>query len=212
MQTGIIIYEDNQALRESIEQLFTYSKDYYLLGSFPNVMQVESEVKKLKPDLIIMDIEMPGGRNGIEAVRKIRTFDQQTPIIMLTVFDDQVNVLDAIYAGASGYLLKKHLSDRLMEAMQEVLSGGAPMSPNVARMVVASMHKYPSPADPKYQLTAREKEILSALTQGMGYKRIADTYYISLDTVRTHIKHIYQKMQVHSQIEAIAKGKDAGIV
>jgi DNA-binding NarL/FixJ family response regulator len=212
MQTSVIIYEDNQALRESIEQLFAYSKDYYLLGSFPNVMQVESEVKKLKPGIIIMDIEMPGGRNGIEAVRKIRAFDQQTPIIMLTVFDDQANVLDAMYAGASGYLLKKHLSDRLMEAMQEVLSGGAPMSPNVARMVVASMHKYPPPADPQYQLTAREKEILSALTQGMGYKRIAEKYYISLDTVRTHIKNIYQKMQVHSQIEAIAKGRDTGIV
>jgi DNA-binding NarL/FixJ family response regulator len=212
MQTGVIIFEDNQALRESIEQLLTYSKDYYMLGSFPNVMQVESEVKKLKPGIIIMDIEMPGGRNGIEAVRKIRAFDQQTPIIMLTVFDDQANVLDAMYAGASGYLLKKHLSDRLMEAMQEVLSGGAPMSPNVARMVVASIHKYTPPADPQYQLTAREKEILSALTQGMGYKLISEKYYISMVTVRTHIKHIYQKMQVHSQIEAIAKGRDGGIV
>jgi DNA-binding NarL/FixJ family response regulator len=125
---------------------------------------------------------------------------------------DNANVLNAVYAGASGYLLKKHLSDRLMEAMQEVLSGGAPMSPNVARMVVASMHKYSPSIDPKYQLTNREKEILSALTEGMGYKAIAARYYISIDTVRTHIKKIYQKMQVHSPLEAITKSRDAGIV
>lgn len=212
MQTGLIIYEDNQALRESIEELITHSKDYVLLGSFPNVLKVETQVKNLNPGIILMDIEMPGKMNGIEAVRKIRTFDQQVPIIMLTVFDDNINVLNAVYAGASGYLLKKHLSDRLMEAMHEVLSGGAPMSPNVARMVVASMHKYSPSIDPKYQLTTREKEILSAMTEGIGYKAIAARYYISMDTVRTHIKNIYQKMQVHSQLEAITKGRNSGIV
>lgn len=212
MQTGVVIYEDNHQLRESIAQLLTYSKDYVLLGNFPNVLEVESQVKKLKPDIILMDIEMPGGMNGIEAVRKVRAFDQQVLVIMLTVFDDNMNVLDAVYAGASGYLLKKHLSDRLIDAMQEALSGGAPMSPNVARMVIASMHKYPQSTAEKYQLTAREKEILTALAQGTGYKMIATRYYISIDTVRSHIKSIYQKMQVHSQLEAVARGRDAGIV
>lgn len=210
MQTGVLIYEDNQSLRESIVTLLTYSQGHVVLGNFPNVLEVEKQVSQLRPDIILMDIDMPGGVNGIEAVKKIRVFDKKTPVIMLTVFDDQANVLEAIYAGASGYLLKQHLSSRLLEAMQEVLTGGAPMSPNVARMVIASMHKYAPAAEIPYQLTAREKEILIALSQGTGYKAIAAQYHISLDTVRTHIKNIYQKMQVHSQLEAVAKFRDTG--
>jgi len=208
MGTGVLIYEDNQSLRESIVQLLTHSQGYVVLGGFPHALQVETQVKQLRPDVILMDIDMPGGTNGIQAVRMIRAFDKKTPIIMLTVFDDQANVLEAIFAGASGYLLKKHLSDRLLEAMQEVLTGGAPMSPNVARMVIASMHKYTPATETPYQLTPREQEILTALSRGTGYKAIAAEYYISLDTVRSHIKNIYQKMQVHSQLEAVAKFRD----
>jgi len=211
MQTGVLIYEDNQSLRESITQLLTYTQGYVVLGSFPNVLQAETQLKQLRPDIILMDIDMPGGINGIEAVKRIRAFDKKTPIIMLTVFDDQTNVLDAIFAGASGYLLKKHLSDRLTEAIQEVLTGGAPMSPNVARLVIASMHKYTPAVETPYSLTAREQEILTALSRGTGYKAIAAQYFISLDTVRTHIKNIYQKMQVHSQLEAVAKFRDSGM-
>jgi len=190
MQTGVLIYEDNNLLRDSVAQMIQYSKEYLLLGSFANVTQVEKQVKGLQPEIILMDIDMPGGVNGIDAVKKIRAFNQQVQIIMLTVFDDNGNVLDAIYAGASGYLLKKHLSGRLMDAMNEVLTGGAPMSPGIARMVIASMQKYPSHEENKYQLTSREREILAALAQGSGYKIIAAQYYISVDTVRSHIKNI----------------------
>jgi len=210
MQKSVLLYEDNKVLRESIEQMLTYSEEYVLLGGFPHALHVESQVKNLNPDLILMDIDMPGGLNGIEAVKKVRVFDKKTPVIMLTVFDDQANVLDAIFAGASGYLLKQHISERLLTAMQEVLSGGAPMSPNVARMVIASMQKLDPPAESAWQLTAREKEILVALSRGTGYKAIAAQCYISLDTVRTHIKNIYQKMQVHSQLEAVAKFRGSG--
>lgn len=212
MQTGVVIFEDNQSLRESIAQLLADSKEFVLLGSFPNALQAERQIRELKPDIVLMDIDMPGGVTGIDAVKKIRTFDRQTPIIMLTVFDDQTNVLDAVFAGASGYLLKKHLSEYLAGSIREVLSGGAPMSPNVARMVIASMHKYPSTTGNEYQLTARETEILSALAQGTGYKAISARLFISVDTVRSHIKNIYQKMQVHSQLEAVARGRDAGII
>ena len=212
MQTGVLIYDDDRSLRDGIAQLLTFSKGYVLLGSFPHAQDVETQVKELTPDIILMDIDMPEGINGIEAVRKIRAFDKKTPVIMLTVFDDQANVLEAIFAGASGYLLKQHLSGRLMEAMQEVLDGGAPMTPNVARMVIASMHKYAPPTENIWQLTAREKEILIALSQGIGYKAIAFQHHISLDTVRTHIKNIYHKMQVHSQLEAIARLRDSGII
>ena len=143
MTAGILIYEDNSQLRDSIEKLITFSKDLLLLGSFPNVTDVEKQVKNLRPDVILMDIDMPGGINGIDAVRKIREFNTTAQIIMLTVFDDSKTVLDAISSGASGYLLKKHLSEKLFDAINEALSGGAPMSPNVARMVIASMQKKP---------------------------------------------------------------------
>ena len=212
MQTGVVIFEDNQSLRESIAQLLADAKEFVLLGSFPNALQADKHIKDLQPEVILMDIDMPGGVSGIDAVKKIRASDRQTPIIMLTVFDDQTNVLDAVFAGASGYLLKKHLSDHLTDAIREVLSGGAPMRPNVARMDIASMHKYPSAAGNDFQLTPREMEILSALAQGTGYKSISARLFISVDTVRSHIKNIYQKMQVHSQLEAVAKGRDAGII
>ncbi len=212
MQTSVLIYEDNKELRESIAQLIDYSIPYVLLDCFPNVTQVEKQVKELQPDIILMDIDMPGGINGIDAVKKIRAFNSTTHIIMLTVFDDNRNVMDALCAGASGYLLKKHLSTRLTDAMQEVLTGGAPMSPAIARMVIASMQKQRHPEEDKYQLTPREKELIVALSQGISYKTIATNLFISVDTVRSHIKNIYAKMQAHTQLEAVAKAREAGII
>jgi DNA-binding NarL/FixJ family response regulator len=212
IKAGILIYEDNNQLRGSIEKLITFSKDFLLLGSFPNVIDVEKQVKELKPDVILMDIDMPGGFNGIEAVRKIRAFNNAVQIMILTVFDDNKTVLDAITSGASGYLLKKNISEKLYDAMNEVLSGGAPMSPNVARMVIASMQKKPASDEDKYRLTPREKEILIALSEGTSYKAMAAQYFISLDTVRSHIKNIYYKMQAHNQLEAVTRARNEGIV
>jgi DNA-binding NarL/FixJ family response regulator len=212
MKAGVLIYEDNSQLRGSIEKLITFSKDLLLVGSFPNVTDVEKQVKEFAPDVILMDIDMPGGINGIEAVRKIRIFNAAVQIIMLTVFDDNRTVLDAIASGASGYLLKKNISEKLYDAINEVLTGGAPMSPNVARMVIASMQKKPVSDGNKYQLTTREKEILTALSEGTSYKKMAAQYFISLDTVRSHIKNIYNKMQVHNQLEAVARARNEGIV
>ena len=207
-----MIYEDNNQLRESLEKLIHVLKDFLLLGSFPNVLDIEKQAKHFKPEIILMDIDMPGGVNGIEAVRKIREFNSSTQIIMLTVFDDNKTVLDAISSGASGYLLKKDISDKLEGAMREVLSGGAPMSLNVARMVIGSMQKKSQSLENKYDLTQRERDILIALSEGTSYKSIASNYFISIDTVRTHIKNIYHKMQVHKQLEAVAKARNEGIV
>jgi DNA-binding NarL/FixJ family response regulator len=212
MQAGVIIYEDNHLLRNSVAEMIRASNDFLLLASSADVTEVEEQIRDIKPEIILMDIDMPGGMNGIEAVRKIRAFDQQVYIIMLTVFDDNNIVLDAICAGASGYLLKKHLPVRLMDAMHEVMSGGAPMSPAVARMVMASMQKFPAQEENRYFLTSRELEILAALEQGSGYKIIAAQYFITIDTVRSHIKNIYQKMQVHTKLEAVAKARNSGIV
>jgi DNA-binding NarL/FixJ family response regulator len=211
MTTGIVIYDDNQSLRESIEHLIQLSKDLLCFGSFSNAQNVRQQVSELMPDVILMDIDMPVV-DGIEAVKIIRTFDQKVAIIMLTVFDDSQHVLDAICAGASGYLLKKHISEKLESAIHEVLAGGAPMSPGIARLVIQSMQQAPPDKENKYKLTTKEKEILSSLSKGNSYKMIAADLSISIDTVRTHIKKIYEKLQVHSQTEAVSKAVNERIV
>ncbi len=210
MKTSILIFEDNANLRESISKLIGFSDSLELIDAFADVTNVEEQVKALKPDVILMDIDMPG-RNGIDAVKIIRSFNTRVEIIMLTVFDDNEHVYDAICAGASGYLLKKHISDKLLEAITDVMNGEAPMSPGVARMVIERIQKKNhSPAE--YNLTAREKEILSNLSRGNSYKMISADLFISIDTVRTHIKHIYEKLQVHSQTEAVCKAMNERLV
>ena len=200
---SIILYEDNALLSESIQSMIRLSEKVELIGAFENPMKSTLQLKELKPDLLIMDIDMPG-MSGIEAVKQIRSIDQEIPILMLTVFDDNNHVFDAICAGASGYLLKKHISSRLFSAIDEVLEGGAPMSPSVARMVLASMHRKASSNNP-YHLTPKEKEVLTSLSKGNSYKLIADQLTISIDTVRSHIRKIYEKLHVHSQTEAVSK-------
>ena len=211
MSVGILIYDDNAGLRESLEKLIQCSDDFLLLGSFSDPTQAEQQVKDIAPDVILMDIDMPQ-RSGIEAVRIIRQFNAHVAIMMLTVFDDNQHVLEAICAGASGYLLKKHISDRLTDAIKEVLSGGAPMSPGIARMVIESLHRLPATEENKYQLTPREKEILHSLSKGNSFKMIGADLAISIDTVRTHIKRIYEKLQVHSQVEAVSKAMNERLI
>lgn len=211
MQTGVILYEDNDNLRESLIALIGISGDLVLLGSFAKADDVVSQMKELKPDVLLMDIDMPGV-NGIEAVKQIRAFDQKVHILMLTVFDDNHHVLDAICAGASGYLLKKHISDRLTDAIAQVMAGDAPMSPGIARMLIQDMHQRSKPLANNYELTTRETEILGVLAKGNSYKLIAASLQISIDTVRTHIKNIYEKLQVHSQTEAVSKAVNERLV
>lgn len=212
MPVRIVIYEDNAHLRESLKSLLTLSGDYEVSASFPDCSAVTEQVKQLKPDVILMDIDMPVV-NGIQAVRLIRTFNENVQIIMLTVFDDNTHVFEAMYAGANGYLLKKYVSDKLIHAIREVLEGGAPMSPSIARMVITSMQQPVQSAPEKdYQLTPREKETLQLLSMGNSFKMIAAELNISIDTVRTHIKRIYDKLHVRSQIEAVSKAINEKLV
>lgn len=206
---SVLLYEDNDSLRESIASMLFLSDRYRVSGSFSNVLGVSEQLKTFQPDVILMDIDMPG-MTGIEAVKKIRATGSGIPVIMLTVFDDNRNVFDAICAGASGYLLKKHISARLFDALDEVMGGGAPMSPTIARMVIASMQS-PASANP-YQLTPREKDVLASLARGNSYKLIAAEFEISVDTVRTHLKKIYEKLHVHSQTEAVSKAINERLV
>lgn len=204
MVSKIVIYEDNVPLRESVVKLIEISDDFEIIGAFGDCNNVEKQVRDLKPEVILMDIELPG-INGIEAVDKIRKFNQKVQIIMLTVFDDNNNIFNALSAGANGYLLKKNISDKLLNSVSEVLKGGAPMSPSIARKIIRNMRGKPRIEPPNYELTAREQEILESLTSGNSFKLIADDLHISIDTVRTHVKHIYDKLHVRSQIEAVSK-------
>lgn len=202
MPIRILIFEDNAGLREGLSQLLMLRDEYQIAGQYEDAAQVITQTEMHNPDLILMDIEMPG-ISGIEAVRLLRTVNRDVQIIMLTVFDDHSHVFDALKAGANGYLLKRNVSDRLITSIREVLDGGAPMSPSIARMVIGEMQSQkPSSA---YRLSEREKQILTSLADGNSFKMIASDLEISLETVRTHIKRIYEKLHVHSQIEAVSK-------
>ena len=203
MANSIILYEDNPELRASIESMLRLNQNITIAGTHESPMNVKEHIAKARPDMLIMDIDMPG-MSGIEAVTRIRKEDKNIPILMLTVFDDNKHVFDAICAGASGYLLKKHISSRLFSAIEDVLEGGSPMSPSIARMVLESMQEKSAPANP-YQLTPKEKDVLTSLSKGNSYKLIADDVKISIDTVRSHIRNIYEKLHVHSQTEAVSK-------
>lgn len=208
MPIAILVFEDNDLLRESLSSLIALNPDFTLAAAYSNVMQAREQIQHHKTDVVLMDIDMPG-RTGIDALKEIRSFNTSLPVIMLTVFDDNVHVLEAIKTGASGYLLKKHISSRLFESITEVLEGGAPMSPSIARMVISNMQR---PLENPYQLTSREREILTSLSTGNSYKMIAVQFAISIDTVRTHIKKIYEKLHVHSQTEAVSKAINEKLV
>lgn len=201
MVQSILIFEDNDLLRESIVSMLSLSEKFGVVGSYGDVQNIVSHVQSLQPACILMDIDMPG-MTGIEAVTLLRKQNINIPIIMLTIFDDTAHVLKAIQAGATGYILKKHISTKLYDSIEEALTGGAPMSPAIARMVINSIQKKD---ENPYYLTGREKEILAALSQGNSYKMIAVSLTISLETVRTHIKKVYEKLHVHSQTEAVSK-------
>ncbi|MEQ1676800.1 MAG: response regulator transcription factor [Chitinophagaceae bacterium] len=212
MAVNVIIYEDNADLRESLNSLLSLTGDYQVIATYADCRQVAAQVRENKPDVVLMDIDLPEV-NGIEAVRKIRETNARVQIIMLTVFDDNVHVFEAMYAGANGYLLKKYVSDKLIDSIKEVLDGGAPMSPSIARMVINNMQRPVTPvAETDYQLTGREKETLQLLSKGNSFKMIAAELDISIDTVRTHIKHIYDKLHVRSQIEAVSKAINEKLV
>jgi DNA-binding NarL/FixJ family response regulator len=209
MPIKILIFEDNTDLRQGLCQLLLLREEFQIVGNFGDALRAKDIVIKSRPDVILMDIDMPG-LNGVEAVRQIREYDLTTQIIMLTVFDDNSYVFDALMAGANGYLLKRNVSDRLILAIQEVLEGGAPMSPSIARLVIDKLHIHKPTND--YMLSEREKEILRSLSKGNSFKLIASDLGISFETVRTHIKRIYDKLHVHSQGEAISKALNEKLV
>lgn len=200
----MLIFEDNQNLRFSIETMLEWNADFNLLKAMPDANTVEETLKSYQPDVILMDIDMPG-TNGINALKKIRASNQQVQVIMLTVFEDETNIFDAICAGANGYILKKNF-DQIPTAIMDVMAGGAPMTSSIAKKVLSFIPKKPGNQNQTLELlTARETEILEYVVKGFSYKMIASELDISVETIRSHIKKIYKKLQVNSATEAIYK-------
>lgn len=203
MAVRISIYEDNQSLRDALSLLVQTTDEFELAGAYGDCLQLEQQIATDRPDVVLMDIDLPG-ISGIEATLRMHRKFPATDVLILTVFDDDDRVFEAISAGATGYLLKKTPPARILEAIQEVYEGGAPMSPGIARRVMQSMHRSTAPHDLD-QLTPREATILALLAAGNSYKMVAAEAGISIDTARTHIKRIYEKLHVHSVTEAVAK-------
>ena len=211
MKIKILLYEDNDSLRQSLTALLQWQSDAELMAAMPNAGSVLADIQQFTPDVVLMDIDMPRV-NGIQALQQIRVKYPELPVIMLTVFEDNENIFNSICAGASGYLLKKNF-DQILPAIKDVLTGGAPMTGVIAKKVLSL---FPRPVkasiDEESGLSQREQELLQYLMKGYSYKMIADEMQIALETVRSHIKKIYRKLQVNSATEAIYKvsrGKSA---
>jgi DNA-binding NarL/FixJ family response regulator len=208
----VAIFEDNAQLREMLFQIINLAEGLSCTGAYGDAMDLEFKIRRSQPEIVLMDIDMPV-INGIEAVRIITEKFPDVRIMMQTVFEDNEKVFDSICAGASGYLLKNCLSEQIISAIRELKNGGAPMSPGIAKKVIHRFQEQnPYIKNEDYQLTGREKEVLTCLTKGMSYKMIAEACFISIDTVKFHIKKIYEKLHVNSKSEAVMKAMKNRIV
>ncbi len=212
MNIKVVIFEDNSSLREGLFQLINGSPGFECIGAFANCDRLIENIRSTFPDVVLMDIEMPG-INGIQAVKLIKDRFPKIKILMETIFEDNDKIFQSILNGAEGYILKNTPPVQILEAIKEIYDGGAPMTPSIANKVLkmfkSSPHKH---ENDDFNLTDREKEILKCLVEGMSYKLIADHCFISVDTVGGHIKNIYTKMQVHSKSEAVVKAIRKNII
>jgi DNA-binding NarL/FixJ family response regulator len=198
-----VIIEDIKEIREGLQLLIDSSDGFTCLKTFATAELALAELPGLCPDVALMDIHLPG-ISGIEAVKKLKLQCPGTQFIMSTVYEDDENIFESLKAGASGYLLKKTAPSKILDAITEVYNGGSPMSSQIARRVIASFQHKDS-IDETNILTPKEKEILKALSKGLRYKEIADEMKISIETVRSHARKIYEKLQVQSRTEALNK-------
>jgi DNA-binding NarL/FixJ family response regulator len=202
----VAVVEDNPELREELISLFSGFDRFSCVAIYSTAEEALRDLPAVKPDVILMDINLPG-MSGIECVRRLKTRLPSVPVVMLTVYEDDDSIFESLKAGAVGYLLKKTPPARILDAIREVHGGGSPMSNQIARRVLATFQATPARPDDGDVLSPREQEILSQVARGLRYKEIADTLYISTDTVRTHLRNVYRKLQVRSATEALFKTK-----
>lgn len=205
----IILFEDDDQLRQLLVMLFTDGNRFTIVGDYADCRKCDHYVLRDEPDVVVMDIDMPG-KSGIDGVRMIKEARPETNVVMYTMFEDDDKLFQSLCAGANGYILKKMEPDRLEDAIMEVVHGGAPMSPSIARKVLRSFQGSRKIKD--YDLSKREKEILQLLIEGFPTKQIASELFIAFDTVRTHLRNIYTKLHVNCGKEAIAKALRERIV
>ncbi len=198
----MVIVEDDNLLREQITSFLKATPEFYIAGSYGSAEEAIEENQFAGCQILLTDIELPG-INGIELIKKIKAFNSTIHCMVLTVFEDDDNVFNALKAGAVGYLLKGSRPSKLLDAIDEVIAGGSPMSGHIARKVIDTFRIKETMHSPL--LTERENALLTLLSDGFRYKEIADKLDISAETVRTHVRNIYQKLQVTSRTEAINK-------
>ncbi|MFH1194397.1 MAG: response regulator transcription factor [bacterium] len=209
---NLLIIEDNRYVRSGWEAVLTMNEGFQIIGSYANCEDAIKDDKFGDADVILMDIGLPG-MNGIECVSFIKERHPEKIIVMCTVHEDDDKIFNAICAGAVGYLLKKTPPDELIASLKDAYNGGSPMTPSVARKVIASFHKTTIQKNKDdVELTERENQILSMMAEGKSYTAIAREIFLSLDGVYYHIRHIYEKLQVHSRAEAVAKGIQKKII
>jgi DNA-binding NarL/FixJ family response regulator len=204
MPITVSIVEDNDQLRATLARVISRAEGFQCLGQYGSAEAALAALPAEKPNVVLMDINLPG-MNGVECVRQLKQIAPQTQAVMLTVYEDTDNIFNALAAGASGYLLKRTTSAELLAAVREVSQGGSPMTTHIARKVVQSFQRPAASAQPTEDLSPREKEVLDCLAQGFLYKEIADKLGISYETVHTYIRRIYEKLQVRTRTEAVAK-------
>ena len=203
---NVAIVEDNDTIREGLAALINGTTGYKCIGMFRDCESFLVKLNILDVNVVLMDIALPG-INGIEGVKEAKKIKPDIDILMLTIYEDSEKVFDALCAGACGYLVKKTPPSKLLEAIKEVYEGGSPMSSQIARQVITAFKESKDVKDDnkELELSSREKEVINLLAGGNNYQQIADQLFISVDTVRHHIKNIYKKLHVHTQSEAVAK-------
>ena len=205
MPIKVSIVEDNDKLRATLARVLNRADGFKCVSDYQNAEDALEDLPKLKPDVVLMDINLPG-INGVNCVRQLKSIAPEIQVMMLTVYEDTENIFDALAAGANGYLLKREPSNKLLEAIQEVHRGGSPMTMHIARKVTQSFQKGPPAANPATEnLSEREQQVLDLMSQGLMYKEIAEKLSISYETVHTYIRRIYEKLQVRTRTEAVAK-------
>jgi DNA-binding NarL/FixJ family response regulator len=201
---SVCIVEDQQHIRESLQILVESDEELSCIGVFENGKIAVNEIPKLNPDIVMMDIEMPI-LDGIEAIRQLRVLCPKTQFMVCTIYDEDAKVFDALKAGAMAYLLKRSSPQEIRSAIKDLYQGGSPISSDIARKVIMSFQQKPQLPENQHNLTNREIEILGLLSKGFSYEEVAESLFISIKTVKKHIFNIYEKLQVHSKIEAINK-------
>ncbi|MEP7338231.1 MAG: response regulator transcription factor [Acidobacteriota bacterium] len=200
----VALIEDRREIREGLAMLINGTDGFRCTGSYGSMEEALQKISFQLPDVVLSDIGLPG-MSGIEGIRILKERYPQMLLLMLTIYDDDERIFDAMCAGATGYLLKKTPPARLLESLREIATGGAPMSPEVARRVIALFREIRPPERADYQLTPHETRLLKLLTEGHNYKSAAAKLGVAVGTVSFHLQHIYEKLQVHSKSEAVAK-------